>query len=160
MIKPTVHYENRFKIDIEQVFNLIHQWLNSQHKVKIKKSTPPSFIEAKQGTMMTNSGHDPNWKKIVRVSLYQLEQKQTLIRIEATPIGRNIMKLDKLKKSWYNGLFSHLFSILQATQETEDRGQKLLVKTEVMKNNKYCPNCGKEVDNSAIICPRCGIDII
>ena len=159
MIKPTVYYENRFKIDIEQVFNLTRQWLNSLHKVKIKKSTPLSFIEAKQGTMMANTGHDPNWKKRIRVSLYQLEQNKTLIRIEASPIGRNIMRLDKLKKSWYNGLFIHLFSTLQTAQETKLKEQQLLDVNIVQKTVKYCPNCGKRVDDNAIICSRCGVDI-
>ena len=37
-----------------------------------------------------------------------------------------------------------------------------VVKTETkdLIKGKYCSNCGKEVDNNAIICPRCGVDII
>jgi len=158
MIKPTLSYENRFKIEIKKAFTLTNQWLASQYKAKIRKSTPYSFLEAKQGTMMTNTGHDPNWKKRIRISFYQLEQNHTLVRIEATPLARNILRLEKLKKSWYNGLFNHLFSILRTAQETESK--ELLDETEVQKAIKYCPNCGKKVDPSAIICPRCGVDII
>ncbi|TFG13393.1 MAG: zinc ribbon domain-containing protein [Promethearchaeota archaeon] len=160
MIKSTLHYENRFKIDIIKAFNLTIQWLASQHKAKIKKSTPHSFIEAKQGTMMANTGHDPNWKKRIRISFYQFEQNYTTVRIEATPIARNIFRLEKLKQSWYNGLFNHLFSVLRTAQEIETKEQKLLNETNVQKTPIYCPNCGKKVDGSAIICPRCGVDII
>jgi len=158
-MKATVNYENRFNIDIEKAFKLTFQWLNSQHKAKIKKSVSPSFIEAKQGTMMTNTGHDPNWKKRIRISLYQFEQNKTVIQVEAMPLARNILRIEKLKKSWYNGLFSHLFSILQTAQESEVKEQKLSESIEIRKTSKYCPNCGKEVDKGATICPRCGIDL-
>jgi hypothetical protein len=159
MIRPSVIYENRFNLDLNRAFNLANQWLNSQHKAKIKKSTPPSFIEAKQGTLMANSGHDPNWKKRIRINLYQLEQNKILIRIEAMPIARNILRIEKLKQSWYNGLFSHLFSILQSAQATKQNEEisKKEVATKI--STKYCSNCGKEVDANAIICPRCGVDI-
>lgn len=160
MIKSSLHYENSFKIDIKKAFTLTNQWLASQHKAKIKKSTPHSFIEAKQGTMMTNTGHDPNWKKRIRINFYQLEQNNILIRIEATPIGRNILRLDKLKKSWYNGLFSHLFSMLRSAQETETKEELGKHELKAKKLSKYCANCGKKVDEDTIICPRCGVDII
>ena len=160
MLKPILHYENRFNIDIKKAFTLTSQWLSSQNKAKIKKSTPHSFIEAKQGTMMANTGHDPNWKKKICISFYQLDQNKTLVRIEATPIARNIFRLDKLKKSWYNGLFNHLFSILQTAQETELKEEKLKQETKGPVITKYCENCGKKVDQNAIICPRCGVDII
>ena len=160
MIKPTLSYENRFKIDIKKAFTLTTQWLASQHKAKIKKSTPYSFVEAKQGTMMTNTGHDPNWKKKISISFYQLAQNNTLVKIEATPIARNIFRLDKLKKSWYNGLFNHLFSILHTAQETESKEQESLNETKFQKAIKYCPNCGNKVDGNAIICPRCGVEIV
>jgi hypothetical protein len=159
MIKTTVRYENRFAIEIEKAFNLTKQWLASQHKAKIKKSTPSSLIEAKQGTMMTNTGHDPNWKKRISISFYQLELNKTLIRIEATPLARNIFRIEKLKKSWYNGLFSHLFSLLQGAQETRIKVEELKVDDMTRKKTKYCPNCGKEIDKDAVICPRCGIDL-
>lgn len=159
MIKTTVRYENRFAIEIEKAFNLTKQWLASQHKAKIKKSTPPSFIEAKQGTMMTNTGHDPNWKKRISISFYQLEPSKTLIRIETTPLARNIFRIDKLKKSWYNGLFSHLFSLLQGAQETRIKVEEATEGDMTPKITKYCPNCGKQIDTETVICPRCGIDL-
>ena len=160
MIRSSVIYENRFKLDIDKAFNLTNQWLRSQHKAKIKKSTPPSFIEAKQGTMMANTGHDPNWKKRIRISLYQIEQNKILIRIEAMPLARNVFRIEKLKQSWYNGLFSHLFSILQTAQEPEVK-EEISKRESVTKiKSKYCSNCGKEIDKDAIICPRCGVDII
>jgi len=107
----TVIYEETLQISLNKAFKLSMQWLSSQHKAKIKKSTPPTFIEAKQGTMMTNTGHDPNWKKRVRINLYDLNDGKTLIRVEASPLSRNILRVEKLKNSWYNGLFSHLFTI-------------------------------------------------
>ncbi|MEJ2296466.1 MAG: zinc ribbon domain-containing protein [Candidatus Lokiarchaeota archaeon] len=159
MMRATVNYENRFNINIEKAFNLTSQWLSSQYKAKIKKSRPHSFIEAKQGTMMTNTGHDPNWKKRIRINFYQLEQNKTLIKIEAMPLARNILRIEKLKRSWYNGLFSHLFSILQNAQENP--GDKSSLKTYDQKNidTKYCTNCGSKVDMDAVICPKCGVDI-
>jgi hypothetical protein len=159
-MKATVIYEDRFDIGANKAFELTMQWLRSQHKAKIKKTTPYNFIEAKQGTMMANTGHDPNWKKKIRISFYQLEQNKILVRVEATPLSRNIFRIEKLKQSWYNGLFSHYFSILQTAQETKIKEDILKKEPITQTITKYCPNCGKEVDKNAIICPRCGVDII
>ena len=114
----TVIYEETLQISVHKAFELAMQWLKSQHKAKIKKSTPPNFIEAKQGTMMTNTGHDPNWKKRIRINLYTLNNSKTLIRVEASPLSRNILRVEKLKQSWYRGLFSHLFTLLKTIEET------------------------------------------
>jgi len=118
-MKVNVIYEETLQIPISKAFELAMQWLNSQHKAKIKKSTPPTFI----GTMMTNTGHDPNWKKRIRINLYDLNNSKTLIRVEAHPLSRNILRVEKLKQSWYNGLFSHL----------------------VDKDTIICPSCGIEI---------------
>ena len=151
----TVIYEETFQISIDNVFKLAMQWLNSQHKAKIKKSTPPTFIEAKQGTMMANTGHDPNWKKRIRINLYDLNNNKTMIRVEATPLSRNILRVEKLKQSWYSGLFSHLFTLLRTIEETAT--------SEVLSPNidakLHCNNCGNKIDKDAIICSSCGIEI-
>ncbi len=135
------------------------QWLRSQHKAKIKTSNPPTFIEAKQGTMMTNTGHDPNWKKRIRINFYDLEGTKTLIRVEATPLARNIFRVEKLKQSWYDGLFSHLFSLLQTYRESLKL--KTTLKPDIIQGFKlkYCIYCGKQIDEAAKICPSCGIEI-
>ncbi|MFX0178421.1 MAG: zinc ribbon domain-containing protein [Candidatus Hodarchaeota archaeon] len=129
--------------------------VKNQHKAKIKKTIEPTFIEAKQGTMMTNTGHDPNWKKRIRINFYDLEGLKTLVRIEAAPLARNIFRVEKLKQSWFEGLFSHLFTLLH-TVETS-RALSIKPKTEYKIAN--CPNCGKKIDDYAKICPMCGIDI-
>ena len=151
----TVIYEETLQIPTNKAFELVMQWLSSQHKAKIKKSTPPTFIEAKQGTMMTNTGHDPNWKKRIRINLYDLNNSKTLIRVEASPLSRNILRVEKLKKSWFDGLFSHLFTLLRTIEETTT--------PEVLSTNidgkSHCNNCGKKVDKDTIICPSCGIEI-
>ncbi len=92
---------------MEKAFDLTMLWLTSQHKAKIKVSTPPKFIDAKQGTMMGSTGHDPNWKKRIRISFYEIEGNKTLVRVEATPLSRNIFRVEKLKQSWDGGLFSY-----------------------------------------------------
>ena len=151
----TVIYEETFQISIDKAFKLAMQWLNSQHKAKIKKSTPPTFIEAKQGTVMANTGRDPNWKKRIRINLYDLTNHKTLIRVEASPLSRNILRVEKLKQSWFNGLFSHLFTLLQTIEETTP--------PEVLSKNidgkSHCTNCGNKIDKGTIICPSCGIEI-
>ncbi|MFX1379909.1 MAG: zinc ribbon domain-containing protein [Promethearchaeota archaeon] len=154
-----VIYEEKVQIDVQKAFDLTFQWLNGLQKAKIKASTPPTFIEAKQGTMMTNTGHDPNWKKRIRINFYTLEGNQTLIRVDATPIARNIFRVEKLKQSWYNGLFSHLFSLLNNYGQTSK--QEKVIDANVIEGLiiKYCSYCGKKVDNGAKICPSCGIDI-
>jgi hypothetical protein len=151
-MRPTVIYEENFKIDVNKAFDLTMQWLNSQHKAKIKQSSPPIFIDAKQGTMMTNTGHDPNWKKRIRINFYNLEENQILIRVEATPLSRTIFRIEKLKDSWYKGLFSHLFSLL--------RSSEISLKPEIIvsSNVRYCGYCGKKIDNEAEICPFCGCE--
>jgi len=151
----TVNYEETFQIDIEKAYDLTIQWLHSQYKPKIKKTSKPTFIEAKQGTMMTSTGHDPNWKKKIRINFYQIKGFQTLIRIEASPLSRTIFRVDKLRHSWFEGLFSHLFSLLSTIEKSS---------TPITTSNheikiKICPNCGKEFDEDIIICPTCGIDI-
>ena len=75
-MKVNVIYEETIQIPVNNAVELAMQWLTSQHKAKIKKSTPPTFIEAKQGTMMTNTGHDPNWKKRIRINLYDLNNNK------------------------------------------------------------------------------------
>ncbi|MFX1411818.1 MAG: hypothetical protein ACFFA6_15845, partial [Promethearchaeota archaeon] len=111
-MKVTVDYEERLDISVNKAFDLTLRWLKSQYKAKIKQSTPSTFIEATQGTMMTNTGHDPNWKKRIRISFYNLEREQTLLRVEATPLARTVFRVEKLKQSWFDGLFSKLFSLL------------------------------------------------
>jgi hypothetical protein len=158
-MKINVVYEERLQIDAQKAFDLTIQWLNGQYKSKIKTSNPPLFIEAKQGTMMTNTGHDPNWKKRIMINFYALEGNQTLIRVEATPLARNIFRVDKLKQSWYNGLFFHLFSLLQTVGPSLK--QEIPVEQNIIQGVKlkYCRYCGKKVEETAKICPTCGINI-
>ena len=154
-MKVNVIYEETLQIPVNKAFELAMQWLKSQHKAKIKKSTPPTFIEAKQGTMMTNTGHDPNWKKRIRINLYDLNNNKTMIRVEASPLSRNILRVEKLKQSWFNGLFSHLFSLLKTIEDTTT--------PEVLSTNRdaklHCSNCGNRIDIDTKICPNCGIDV-
>lgn len=158
-MRVNVIYEENLHLPVKKAFDITMQWLSSQHKAKIKVSTPHKFIDAKQGTMMTNTGHDPNWKKRIRISFFELEGSKTLIRVEATPLSRNIFRIEKLKQSWYDGLFSHLFSLLNSVgKETKLKGD---VETNHKKHLKikYCPNCGKNIEEKTVICPMCGIEI-
>jgi hypothetical protein len=144
-------YEETVPISIQKAFEITTQWLKGTHKPKIKKIMSPNFIEAKQGTMMTNSGHDPNWKKRIRISFYDLEGKQTLIRLEASPLSRNIIRVEKLKRSWYTGLFYQLFSLLQSVGTQS-------IKTEVA--TKICQYCGAKIEEQLEICPKCNTPLI
>jgi hypothetical protein len=158
-MKISVTFEEKLQIDAQRAFDLTFQWLNGQYKAKIKKSTPPTFIEAKQGTMMTNTGHDPNWKKRIAINFYTLEGDQTLIRVEATPLARNIFRVEKLKQSWYNGLFSHLFSLL-STYRQSSKIEKVIEPDMIQGIKiKYCSYCGKKIEENAKICSNCGIDL-
>ena len=150
-----VIYEETLKISVDKAFELSMQWLSSQHKAKIKKYNPPTFIEAKQGTMMTNTGHDPNWKKRIRINLYDLNDNKTLIRVEATPLSRTIFRVDKLKHSWYNGLFSNLFSLLERIEESTTPKDLPKQVNEAL----HCHNCGNKIEKGIKICPNCGIDV-
>jgi rubrerythrin len=80
---------------------------------------------------------------------------KTLVRIEASPIARNIFRVEKLKHSWFEGLFSHLFSLLHTVETplTQQFQPKFDHKIH------HCPNCGKKIDEYTKICPMCGIDI-
>ncbi|MFX0022818.1 MAG: zinc ribbon domain-containing protein [Candidatus Hermodarchaeota archaeon] len=152
-------YEEKFQIDARKAFNLTKQWLNGQLKAKIKNSTPNTFIEAKQGTMMTNTGHDPNWKKKILINFYTLEGNQTLIRVEAIPLARNIFRVERLKQSWYEGLFSHLFSLLKAYDISSK--QEKVDDPEIIQEvkMKYCTYCGNKLEENVKICPSCGIQL-
>lgn len=152
-MRVTVHYEEKLKININKAFDLTLQWLKSQYKANIKQSSPPTFIEAKQGTMMTNTGHDPNWKKRIRINFYNLEGNQTLIRVEATPLARNIFRVEKLKQSWFDGLFSKLFSLLK------NYGQKAGIVSDLENNIRYCDYCREKINKDAKFCPFCGVKI-
>lgn len=158
-MRVNVIYEENLALSLINAFEITEQWLRGQYKAKIKTLTPPKFIEAKQGTMLTNTGHDPNWKKRIRISFFELASNKTLIRIEAAPIARNVFRVEKLKQSWYEGLFSHLFSLLKTVEKQP--------KTEIRESSEskegfkinYCPNCGKKIEKKTIICSSCGIDI-
>ena len=151
-------YEEKLQMDARKAFDITMQWLNGQHKAKIKRSTPPTFIEAKQGTLRTNTGHDPNWRKRILINFYILEGNQTLIRVEAIPIARNIFRVEKLKQSWYNGLFSHLFSLFSTYGESAK--QDKISESNIIQGQriKYCSFCGNQIEESAKICPSCGIE--
>ena len=151
----TVIYEETLQIPIARAFELAMQWITGQHKAKIKKYTPPTFIEAKQGTMNTNTGHDPNWKKRIRINFYDLKNSKTLIRVEATPLSRTILRVEKLKQSWYNGLFSNLFSLLKKIEESPPPEALPKQKSEI----SHCHNCGNKIDKDTKICPSYGIEI-
>jgi hypothetical protein len=71
-IRVNVIYEENLQIFVKKAFDLTIQWLSSQHKAKIKVSTPPKLIDAKQRTIMAGIGHDPNWKKGIRISFYEI----------------------------------------------------------------------------------------
>ncbi len=158
-MRTNVIYEENLQISINQAYDITLQWLNSQYKAKIKESISPNFIDAKQGTMMTNTGHDPNWKKRIRVSFYELEGSRALIRVETRPLSRNILRVEKLKQSWYDGLFIHLFSLLRTVGKDSQPEIIAKIKSEEQPNIKYCSNCGKKIEKKAIICSSCGIEI-
>jgi len=92
--------------------------------------------------MMANTGHDPNWKKRIRINLYDLNNRKTLIRVEASPLARNILRVEKLKQSWYNGLFSHLFTLLRTIEETTIH-EVLLPNIDA---KSQCYNCGNKME--------------
>ena len=142
-----VIYEENVNLNIQKVYQLAYQWLSGTHKAKIKKANPPIFIEAKQGTLMANTGHDPNWKKRIRINLYELEGNKTLIRVDATPLSRNILRVDKLKRSWYDGLFSQLFSLF-SNVIIESKQIKVL--------KRVCPFCGSKIEDDIDTCSSCG----
>ncbi|TFG19324.1 MAG: hypothetical protein EU533_06880 [Promethearchaeota archaeon] len=144
-------YEENIPINIQRAFDLSLQWLKGTHKAKIKKFTSPTYIEAKQGTMMTNSGHDPNWKKRIRMSFYDIEGKQTLLRLQASPLSRNVIRVQKLKRSWYDGLFFQLFSLLQSVGvQTNEK--------EI--TTKICQYCGAKIEEKLETCPKCNTQLI
>ena len=142
----SVIYEENVPLNIEKTYEITLQWLNGTHKAKIKKSNPPKFIEAKQGTLMANTGHDPNWKKRIRINFYELEGSQTLLRVEATPLSRNILRVEKLKKSWYDGLFSQLFSLFHSVKSQSSQRKVL---------TRACPYCGSKIEDDIEICTSC-----
>ncbi|MHA1193550.1 MAG: zinc ribbon domain-containing protein [Promethearchaeota archaeon] len=147
MMNVNVIYEENVPLNIEKTYEITLQWLNGTHKAKIKKSNPPKFIEAKQGTVMANTGHDPNWKKRIRINLYELEGSKTLIRVEASPLSRNVLRVEKLKKSWYDGLFSHLFTLLYEVG-SQPKQTKILT--------RVCPYCGSKIKDDIETCTSCG----
>jgi len=158
-MRARVIYEENIQIDVRKAFYLTMQWLSGQHKAKIKTSSPPTFIEAKQGTMMTKTGHDPNWKKRIRINFYDLGGNKTLIRVDATPLARNVFRVEKLKQSWFEGLFSHLFSLLHTSGTQSKTETTVEPDIEGKVEIKYCPNCRKRVEEKISICPACGIEI-
>lgn len=105
--------------------------------------------------MNTNTGHDPNWKKRIRINLYDLENGKTLIRVEATPLSRTIFRVDKLKESWYKGLFTNLFSLLERMELSISPKTLPIQKIEGL----HCKNCGNKIDSDTKICPNCGVDV-
>jgi hypothetical protein len=65
------------------------------------------------------------------------------------------LRVEKLKKSWFDGLFSHLFTLLRTIEE------RIPTKSLPKQANEelHCHNCGNRVDKDTIICPSCGIEI-
>jgi len=158
-VRVNVIYEDNFRLDLIKAFEITEQWLRGQYKAKIKTLTPPKFIEAKQGTMMTNTGHDPNWKKRIKISFFELASNNIMVRIEAAPLARNIFRVEKLKQSWFEGLFSHLFSLLKTVEKQPKTETREKPESKEGFEINYCSNCGKKIEEKPLICPSCGIDI-
>jgi hypothetical protein len=146
MMNVNVIYEEKVPFNVEKTYEITLQWINGTHKVKIKNSTPNKYIEAKQGTLMANTGHDPNWKKRIRIHFYEIDGNNTLLRLEATPLSRNVLRVEKLKRSWYDGLFSQLFSLFQNIGSQSSQ-KKILT--------RVCPFCGSKIENDIEICSSC-----
>ena len=165
--KVSVQYEETLKISIQKVYDLCIQWLEGQQKANIaKKSKPPTHILAKQGTMMTNSGFDPNWKKSIRINLFDMGGEKTMVRLEASPISRNIRSshIEKLKQAWWEGLFKGLFSLL-VQMEGGKKEKKVEIQPtfdpeeQVEIQAQFCPGCGKKIEEKIKFCPACGVEI-
>ena len=105
---------------------------------------------------MTNTGHDPNWRKLIRISFYKIQERTVHIRIEAIPLARTIFRIEKLKESWYYGLFLGLFSILQEAQEIQGPQEILKDQKVDLKTSYHCQNCGKKIDENMYYCTNCG----
>ncbi|MHA1150716.1 MAG: hypothetical protein ACTSR8_21045 [Promethearchaeota archaeon] len=89
--KVVIEFEDIIHLPIAKTFELALQWLQGQHKARIlKKTSAPTYIEAKQGTMNTSSGFDPQWKKHLWINLFDKGGAETLVRVRALPISRNI----------------------------------------------------------------------
>jgi len=163
----TVQYEDTVNLSIEKASNTCIQWLEGQHKAKItKKSKPPNLIIAKQGTMMANSGFDPNWKKNIRINLFDTGENQTLVRVEARILSRNIRTshIEKLKNRWWEGLFKNLYSLLVKIEggkkEKKVEAQPTFAPEEQVEiKAQFCPGCGKKIDEKVKYCPACGVEI-
>ena len=166
-MKFTVNYEENIQIPIKKVYDLTIQWLNSQQNPKIKTANVPTLIDAIQGTEMPDIGYDPNWKKQIRINLFDMQGEQTLVRVEATILSRNIRTshIEKLKLAWWNGLFSGLFSMLVKMEgglrkERPQAASQSVIKQQAEEPKvKFCPNCGKKLEEDISICPSCGIDL-
>ena len=166
--KVSVEYEDTINLPINKVYDLSYQWLEGQHKAKIgRKSNPPFLIIAKQGTIMTNSGFDPNWKKALRINFFDIEGQKTLVRLQATILSRNIRTkhIEKLKQAWWNGLFSSLFSLLVQMEGGTKKDTPTPTPIAIMpaqattSKARFCPNCGQKLEESITICPSCGVEV-
>ena len=159
MIRTTVSYEGKFGLDLKKAYDLTSQWLNNQYKVRIKKNFPLQLIEAKQGTKITNTGHDPNWRKLIRISFYEIQENKVHIRIEASPLARTMFRTEKLRESWYNGLFIGLFNLLHDAQDTPIEQEISNDHQQDSKSSNDCQTCGKKIDQSMYYCTNCGIKL-
>jgi rubredoxin len=79
--------------------------------------------------------------------------------VAATPLSRNIFRVEKLKQSWYEGLFSYLFSLLHSVEKEAKTEGVVEANFEKHPEIKYCPDCGKKIEEKTVICPMCGIEI-
>ena len=146
MMNVNVIYEENVPLNVVKTYQITLQWVFGTHKAKVKKTIPNKYIEAKQGTVMANTGHDPNWKKRIKIHFYEVDGNTTLLRVEATPLSRNVLRVEKLKRSWYDGLFSQLFSLFHNISFQSSQKKTL---------TRVCPFCGSKIEDNIEICSSC-----
>ncbi len=103
-----ITYTSKFNLSIKEAYNITLKWLE-ENKAKIKKSDPPTYIEAAHGKRFGINRYDPRFIKDISISFDRFREEVTHVRIKTSPNKAAPAKQKKIHDRWWEGLFSYLF---------------------------------------------------
>lgn len=119
----SVKFDEEFDLPAQMASEIIINWLFSiKAKILMKDINLPHYIVAVHGSILHIVAEDPKKKKVLHFSINPLKNNRNAVKIHleasiATP--RRKVRLESIKQSWEENLFSELWEKLRDVSKKE-----------------------------------------